>query len=54
MKARKSDNKGKNCLVNETYSDGKISAVGKYADGKKTGVWKYYFRNGRLRATGKF
>jgi hypothetical protein len=40
--------------VVSTVRDGTVSAVGNYSGGKRTGVWKYYFRNGRLRATGRF
>jgi antitoxin component YwqK of YwqJK toxin-antitoxin module len=53
MRARKTSAEGKNGLAKETFSDGKISAGGPYVNGKKTGVWKYYFRNGLLKATGK-
>jgi antitoxin component YwqK of YwqJK toxin-antitoxin module len=47
------DNDARDGLQKETFRDGKLSAVGRYSNGKKTGVWKFYFRNGSLRATGK-
>ena len=31
-------------LCKQTFTDGTLSAAGKYAKGKKTGTWKYYFR----------
>jgi antitoxin component YwqK of YwqJK toxin-antitoxin module len=52
MKKRDADGEGRDGLHKETFRDGKVSAVGKYASGKKTGVWKFYFRNGSLRAVG--
>ncbi len=42
------DNKGqKTGLRKEYFRDGKLSSVGKYIQSKKTGVWKFYLRNGR-------
>jgi len=43
----------KNGLFKEHFKDGSLSCVGKYKDGEKTGEWKYYLRNGVLRAVGR-
>ncbi len=51
MKANQSDDKVRNGVRKETFRDGKVSAVGRYADGKKTGVWKYYDASGKLSRT---
>jgi antitoxin component YwqK of YwqJK toxin-antitoxin module len=37
----------------EHFADGSVSVAGEYADGKKTGEWKYHLRNGRLKAVGR-
>jgi antitoxin component YwqK of YwqJK toxin-antitoxin module len=48
----------KNGLKNGTYikysEDGKKIEEGAYLLGKQDGVWKYYFSNGNLKATGVF
>lgn len=45
---------GKHGLHTETFRDGKVAAVGRYANGRKTGLWEYFFRNGRLKAMGHY
>jgi antitoxin component YwqK of YwqJK toxin-antitoxin module len=46
MRAKRSDDNGKDGVRKETFRHGKVSAVGRLVDGKKQGLWKYYFRNG--------
>jgi antitoxin component YwqK of YwqJK toxin-antitoxin module len=43
--------KQKDGLVKEFFSDGKLSIVGKYENGKKIGTWKYYDVKGNLSLT---
>ena len=55
MKPKQSGNQlPKNGLVKEYFRNGQLCSVGRYTDGKKTGSWKYYLLNGKLKATGKF
>ena len=35
------------------FTDGKLESEGTYQDGKKQGLLKFYYRNGRLKATGR-
>ena len=46
MKTNQHNKRPKNGLQKEYFRD-----VGKYIDGKKTGVWKIYDTNGNLRKT---
>ena len=39
-----------NGIVKEFYSNKMLSVTGRVSKGIKTGVWKYYLRNGQLRA----
>ncbi len=43
----------KNGFVREYFRNGKLLSEGEYIDGEKTGEWKYYLRNGLLKAVGK-
>lgn len=43
----------KDDLRKEYFTDGKPSTAGRYANGKRTGPWKFHLKNGRLRAAGK-
>jgi uncharacterized protein len=38
----------------EFYETGEKEANGEYLNGKKTGLWKYYFRNGKTEQTGAY
>lgn len=38
----------------EYFAGGKLSAEGRFKDGKRHGTWKYYYRNGELKAVGKY
>ena len=37
----------------EFFAGGALSAEGRIRNGKRHGKWKYYFRNGKPKATGK-
>jgi antitoxin component YwqK of YwqJK toxin-antitoxin module len=54
MKTKPSSKPPQDGSHKELFADGTLAAAGKYAKGKKTGVWKYYLRNGQLRAVGKY
>ena len=36
------------------YSNGNVKIEGQLEEGLKTGIWKYYYKNGYLQAIGKF
>lgn len=44
----------KNGLFKEFFKDGALSCVDKFHNGEKTGEWKYYLRNGSLKAIGVY
>ena len=48
------DGRLKNGTFKECCKDGVLSCVGKYCTGEKTGEWKYYLRNGLLKAIGSY
>ncbi len=47
------DGELKNGVFKEYFKDGTLSCVGKYRNGEKVGEWKYYLRNGLLKALGR-
>jgi antitoxin component YwqK of YwqJK toxin-antitoxin module len=59
MRANRSDDSSKDGARKETFrglwkrygENGVLYDAGKYVDGKKAGVWKYYDPGGKLRRT---
>ncbi len=37
----------------ERHKDGSLACTGRYRNGLKSGEWKYYLKNGQLRASGE-
>lgn len=54
MNKHAADGKLSNGVFKEHYMNGALACVGKYRNGEKFGGWKYYLRNGQLRAMGMF
>ena len=55
MQPEQSDSKSPRAgLAKEYFRNGQLCSVGHYADGKETGVWKYYLLNGNLKTTVKY
>ena len=56
MDKSKHDSKGKleNGLFKEHFKNGRLSCVGKYRNGEKSGEWKIYDLNGALIKTKEF
>ena len=50
----KSDAHPINGPYREYFADGKLSAEGRFKNGKRHGSWKYYYRNAVLKAVGKY
>ena len=48
------EGKLKNGKLTDHYKGGEVCSIGRYVGGEKDGVWKFYFRNGNLQATGKY
>lgn len=44
----------KDGMIELTFDDGKIAAVGEILKGKRIGVWKHYYDNGQLMAEGPY
>ena len=43
----------KSGVFKEYFKDGTLSCIGKYRSGERAGEWKYYLRNGMLKAIGR-
>jgi hypothetical protein len=43
-----------NGLYREYFADGTLSAQGRFKNGKRHGLWKYYYRNAVRKAVGKY
>ncbi|WP_461164199.1 toxin-antitoxin system YwqK family antitoxin [Arthrobacter sp. R4-81] len=37
-------------MAEEVFKDGKLSGTGDYVDSERRGRWKFYYRNGQLKA----
>ena len=37
-------------MAEELFKDGKLSGSGEYVDGERQGRWKFYYRNGQVKA----
>ncbi len=46
------DGKLKNGVRKEYFKDGSVSCEVEFKDGERTGEWKYYLANGKLKSIG--